>query len=149
MISELHDIDGVDPASLWPLAIGWWILIGVCFLLCAFLLYRIWVMRSWQWEALRSLKQMEKNLSESNAKETLSSLSEYLRRIVLKRYSRETCAGLIGDEWLRWLKEKDSKGFDWEKKGLVLIEIPYAPEETKIPPDQVKELIGAVKGWVN
>lgn len=148
MMDELHDIDGVDPASAWPLALGWWLLIGFGLILGAFVVYRMIVMRRWQAESFRYLTRMEKDLTHSNAKETLSTLSEYLRRIALKRYSRDACAGLAGEDWLKWLKEKETGAFDWETKGLILIEIPYAPQDTIASVDQVKELIRAVKGWV-
>ena len=148
MLTELHDIDGADPASLWPLAVGWWIVIGAILLISGFLFYKLIKRRSWQAEVLKNLSCLEKNLSEFNARETVSILSEYLRRIALKRHSREMCAGLIGEEWLKWLKEKDLKGFDWETKGLALLNMPYAPQQTSISIENVKELIRAVKKWV-
>ncbi|MBA2727152.1 MAG: DUF4381 domain-containing protein, partial [Parachlamydiaceae bacterium] len=33
LLEQLHDIEGLDPISFWPLALGWWILIAVLILL--------------------------------------------------------------------------------------------------------------------
>ncbi len=75
-------------------------------------------------------------------------LSEYLRRIALKRFSRKECAGLVGQDWLKWLAAHDPQNFDWEKKGIPLIDIPYAPLDYSVPSKHVKDLIEAVKAWV-
>lgn len=153
LLEQLHDIEGLDTISSWPLAMGWWILIGVgIFFVCAcvcFLIYWIAFKRSWRSDTLKKLAKLEKNLSETTAKETVVALSEYLRRIVLRRFPRKECAGLVGEAWLKWLKKHDPKGFEWEKKGILLIEMPYAPEnDHQLSSDQIKDLIRAVKDWV-
>ena len=38
----------------------------------------------------------KKILSDATARETVIALSEYLRRIALRRFSRKECAGLVG-----------------------------------------------------
>ncbi len=152
LLEQLHDIEGLDSISWWPLAIGWWVIIGAGILIgCSvgfFIAYRVAFKRSWKNDALLKLTVLEKNLSEATALETLTILSEYLRRIALQRFSRKECAGLVGDAWLKWLSKHDPKHFDWENKGDLLTELPYAP--TPNPPSlaQIKELIQATKTWV-
>jgi hypothetical protein len=148
LIEQLHDIDGLGSISVWPLAIGYWLLIvlGLAFVVWIYLQMRF--NRSWKKDALLKLKQLEKNLSQTTAKQTVISLSEYLRRIALKRYPREECAGLIGEDWIKWLSLKDEKKFNWLEKGEILIKAPYAPETSAFPVDQIKVLIQAAKGWV-
>lgn len=153
LIEQLHDIEGLDPIGLWPLAIGWWavIVIGVgAFIVLTYALIR-WIAfkRSWKNDTLRKLALLEKNLSESTARETAIILSEYLRRIALRRFSRKECASLVGESWLLWLTKNDPKQFDWKAKGMFLMNVPYAPENTAIPAEQVKDLIQAVKHWVH
>ena len=82
--------------------------------------------RSWKNDTLQKLAFLEKNLSDATAVETVIALSEYLRRIALKRFSRKECAGLTGKSWLKWLTTHDPKKFDWEAKGALLIDVPYA-----------------------
>jgi hypothetical protein len=152
LLEQLHDIEGLDSISKWPLALGWWVLLGLVVLLVIvlgwYLLRWITYRRSWKSDTLRKLAVLEKNLSEETAGETAVILSEYMRRIALRRFSRKECAGLVGNSWLQWLSENDPKKFDWEKKGVLLTEIPYAPSHHKISKSQMKELIHAAKDWV-
>ncbi len=152
LMQQLHDIEGLDAISLWPLAIGWWVSIafGVLVLGGVFwLLYRsLGYLRSWKRDTFKKLDSLENNLSPSNSAETIAFLSEYLRRIAMRRFPRKECAGLVGDAWLMWLKTHDPKQFDWSDKGKLLIEIPYAPLRTDLPLQQIKELIQAVRYWV-
>ena len=151
-MNQLHDIEGLDSITWWPLPIGWWVLLisGTCLL--AALIYlgvkRVIFKRSWKYDSFQKLAYLEQNLRTETAKDSVILLSEYLRRIVLHRFSRKECAGLIGKEWLKWLSTNDPKQFDWEKNGLLLIEVPYAPQKRQLPIDQIKTLIQAVKDWV-
>lgn len=152
LIEQLHDIEGLDPISWWPLAAGWWILIGTGLLLAIiiswYFAYRIAFKRSWKNDTLQKLAFLENNLSEKNARDTLITLSEFLRRIALHRFSRNECAGLTGEAWLRWLAENDPLKYEWVNKGTLLVEIPYSPSKIKLPTNEIKELIQAVKNWV-
>lgn len=152
LLEKLHDIDGLDAISWWPLTWSSWALIAAILILLCLLAYfvvrRVIFNRSWKNDALKKLIKLEKNLTDSTARETTIVLSEYLRRIVLKRFSRQECAGLTGEAWLAWLSRHDPKQFDWEKKGTLLIEVPYAPLNTSLPADQIKNLIQAAKNWV-
>ena len=151
-LDELHDIEGLDLISSWPLAIGWWIVIFVAILTLSLTIYFVirylTFKRSWKNDALKKLAYLEKELSDLTARETAIFLSEYLRRIALRRFSRKECAGLKGKAWLTWLMNKDPKRFDWEKKGELLIEIPYAPMKSCLSTDQIKDLIQATREWV-
>jgi hypothetical protein len=152
LLEKLHDIEGLDPISWWPLAIGWWILIIIAILLvCAiawFMAYQFTFKRSWRNETFQKLLYLEKNLTDATARETVIAISEYLRRIALQRFSREECAGLVGEDWLKWLTLHDPKNFNWEKKGILLIEVPYAPSCYTLSTHQIKDLIQAVRHWV-
>lgn len=152
LMQQLHDIEGIDLISPWPLAIGWWVCIA-----CGMVLFggAIWLLgrrlrylRSWKRDTFKRLDSLEHNLSSSTSMETIAFLSEYLRRIAVRRFPRKECAGLVGDAWLTWLKAHDPKQFDWTEKGKLLTEVPYAPADTELPPQQIKELIQAVRYWV-
>jgi hypothetical protein len=150
-LEQLHDIEGLDPISWWPLSIGWWMVIGAGVLIvCAlsiFIFNKIVFRRSWRSDTFQKLALLEKDLSDATTREIVISLSEYLRRIALRRFSRQECAGLTGKRWLKWLAEHDPKNFDWEKKGKLLIEVPYAPMNTSLSVSEIKNLIQAVKDW--
>lgn len=152
-LEELHDIDGLDPVGVWPLApASWVLLIGGGVVLCAvayFAWRRLAFKRSWKNDTFQKLARLEANLSGNTAKETVVCLSEYLRRIALKRFSRKECAGLMGEAWLQWLTVHDPKNFDWLTQGSLLIEVPYAPANADLPLDQIRNLIQATKEWVS
>lgn len=152
LIPQLHDIEGIDAISIWPLAIGWWVFIAFSSLLLIgagwLLMRRLKYLRSWKRDTFKRLDRLENHLTHSTSKETIAFLSEYLRRIAVRRFPRKECAGLVGDSWLKWLKEHDPKQFDWIEKGRALIDIPYAPSNKDLPLQQIKELIQAVRSWV-
>lgn len=153
LLKKLHDIEGLDAVSWWPLAIGWWMIIGIgcllIFFIYLFIASKMTFRRSWKYDSFQKLKKLESQLSDVSARHIIISLSEYLRRIALQRFPRKECAGLVGDNWLKWLSEHDPDHFDWTKKGSVLIEAPYAPENKQFSSEQVKELIQATKKWVS
>ncbi len=138
LLQQLHDIEGLNPVSMWPLAVGYWILIGVGIGL--FVYGCLWVRYyfSWRRKAFGKLKEIEKTLSAEE-------LSLILRKIVLKRFKREECAGLFGEEWLLWLQKRDPKKFYWVEKGKLLLSAPYRPDRSE---SDIKELIRAAKRWV-
>lgn len=150
LMEQLHDIEGLDPISFWPLAIGWWVLIAFGIVVIWLLFRRLKYIRSWEHDTIKRLNRLEKNLSASTSEETIACLSECLRRIAVRRFPRNVCAGLVGNTWLKWLKAHDPKQFDWIAKGKIMIEVPYAPLNTNedLPLPQVRELIQAVRYWV-
>lgn len=152
LMQQLHDIEGLDVISPWPLAIGWWVVIACGMLVFAGTIWLLWrrllYLRSWRRDTFRKLNSLEQNLSSHTSGETVAFLSEYLRRIAVRRFPRKECAGLVGDTWLKWLKQHDPKQFDWVEKGKLLIEVPYAPLRSDLPLQQIKEMIQAARYWV-
>lgn len=152
LLEQLHDIEGIDSISGWPLAVGWWIIILISLaILCLLGFYAIrWIAfkRSWKHDTLQKLALLESNFSDATAKDTVIALSEYLRRIAIRRFSRKECAGLTGEAWLKWLALHDPEGYDWQNKAALLINMPYAPLNAIISANSIKELIQAIRNWV-
>ncbi len=149
LLSQLRDINGLDQISWWPLALGWWIVLGIIVSIWVGVLfyrrYRAKKEASWQAQIkslffeLRAMK---------STKEKATALSALLRRLAIHKYGREFCAGLEGDEWLRWLTQHDPKEFDWIMKGKILIKAPYMPESTQDDQLDFEPLIKAAEKWV-
>jgi hypothetical protein len=76
-------------------------------------------------------------------------LSELLRRIAMARSGRRVAAGLTGENWLHWLAEMDSSGFEWEKRGKILLKAPYMPPSMEVERREVASLIRAAKRWID
>lgn len=149
-MNELHDIEGLDPISYWPLASGWWMVIAliaaILFAIGWFLIKKWNFHNSWRKEALVHLDLLEKNLSEASCHETLITLSETMRRIALMRFPRSECAALNDEDWLDWLQKHDPAVFQWREKGQLLIKAPYAPRSLFSVSD-TQALISALKKW--
>lgn len=159
LLDQLHDIEGLDAVNRWPLAIGYWIVIGLGIifltLLIGFAIKWFAYRKSWKHDSRKRLNHLLNTLSKpSVTEETIQNttilFSEYLRRIALHRFSRSSCAGLKGKAWLEWLSQHDSKNFDWVNKGKLLATVPYANVKTSksISVEELKALIHAAKDWV-
>lgn len=144
----LRDIHLSDPISWWPLAFGWWIVLGaIASSLCLIVLcIRKYAKPTVKKEAAKTLNHIEKLFLENgDAVQCLAALSALLRRVSLKIYSSEY-AGLTGDAWLhvldRGLKEPEfSQGV-----GKMLLHAPYQPY---IDAEETSELIQLCHKWVN
>jgi hypothetical protein len=147
-MAQLRDIRGLDAIPWWPPAPGWWLALAGALLL---MLLLIWSIRhllrfppgGWRNEARQRLRALRRALRETPTKEIAGELSELLRRIAMARFGRRDCAGLSGEDWLEWLREKDPSGFDWATRGRVLLRLPYAPEGDAEDAKAVRALIDA------
>jgi hypothetical protein len=153
LLSQMEDIRDLDTISMFPLAPGWYGLL-VVFLLFIAAGYAVQLIRekrenSWRGDALRNLAALDERLRPDTARDVAAELSAMLRRIAIKKHSRAECAGLEGKAWLKWLNLHDPQQFDWESRGKLLTEAPYAPPGAKLPPDRIRPMIEAAKHWVN
>ena len=158
----LRDIHGLDAIPWWPLAPGWWYLLGLAGLLVLLALLREWMIYSgiwlgWRADARRQLRAMKKALRLEDQhlpalKKALRTedprvlagrLSELLRRIAMARSGRREAAGLTGDDWLQWLNANDSSRFDWEERGQMLLTAPYMPPAMEVQRKELAALISA------
>lgn len=148
----LRDIRGIDPVGWWPPAPGWWLIamLGLALLGAGFWLWRMreYSAVRWRADALQRLKILRRQLHNLEPKAVASELSELLRRIAIARGGRESCAGLVGEEWLNWLSQADPTAFDWKGRGQILLELPYAPPQTQGEHKELVDLIDAAIRWV-
>ena len=152
MLGKLYDIDGLDAVNWWPLAPGWWIIITVLILLSlimlkSYLKKRAWKL-SWRGQVFEKLDQMQKTVNQENAQEIAITLSQFVRRIAMHKYTRDDCAGLVGQDWLHWLTQHDGNNFDWVKNGRILTEEVFAGKNKKLSINTLNDLINATKNWV-
>lgn len=153
LLSNVRDIRGLSDISMFPLAIGWWIIIILFSAIFSWYVYRkiqlFRYKRTWKYKIYQKLEDLEDNLSDENVKETLSEITEILKRISIQIYGRREVASLQGSEWLEWLEIREPENFNWKKHGELLINYPYM-QDYKITAKKknVKELIKTVKNWL-
>lgn len=150
----LRDIRDLDAIPWWPLAEGWWWLIGVIMLIMLIAGIRYWIrysgiMPGWRGDARRQLRALKKALRDIPPREVAGRLSELLRRIAMARSDRRKAAGLTGDEWLAWLEQNDGSGFKWTRRGKVLLQAPYMPPDRMVSREEIQRLIVAALRWVD
>lgn len=96
-----------EPVGWWPLAPGWWVLIGIAACALCWFAWRQWV--AWRQgrarrAALREFSRLVAQYRNSgDAVLFAKQLSQLLRRAMLAYAPRGEVAGLTGESWLRWL----------------------------------------------
>lgn len=100
----LRDLHLPPIPGWWPPAPGWWLLVALVIVLL-FLLLFLWQRARrlrYRREALRQLHALEENGSLPDSA-LVAELSALLRRAALCAFPDDSCAGLSGEEWLRFL----------------------------------------------
>lgn len=156
-LGPLRDIRGIEGVPWWPLAGGWWMLLGALLVLGLLAWHWRTVLRlpipyltlgSWRWDAAAALRDLRRrDRAGQDGKTTAAELSELLRRIAMARLGRGACAGLAGEDWLDWLSAQDPRGFPWRERGRILLDAPYAPPG-RLGDRRLAELIEAAYAWV-
>lgn len=128
-LAQLKDIHMPSDVAWWPLAPGWWILLGFFLLVVGVAIYlfirslkksRQEIIVGQSLELFHDIK--DKSLS---PKELLTEVSELLRRTAISLYGREATAKLAGNEWLEFLNRKGKTRAFTEGVGQALKDQPY------------------------
>lgn len=149
-LAALKDIHLPPSPGWWPPAPGWWI---VAFLLPALIFYVFYRWRRRQLYrrpiklALQELSQLDlQSKDPATRSRNLQEISALLRRFCLVFYPRRQVAGLCGQAWIDFLKEKAAE------KGLTISDSELNPllAETYAPlADTDLVALGAVvKKWL-
>ena len=145
----LRDLHLPAMTGWWPLAPGWWILIGLA--ACGFL-YLLWLaFRKYQHnaarrEALSQLRYLKAEYSWRGDAISLGlQLSELLRRAMIAYAPRDEVAGLTGTSWLEWLDRGLSDRAFMEGPGRNIESLPYQKADVDVGNVDIDGLIEAVR----
>lgn len=146
---DLRDIQLPDPISWWPPALGWWLVLLAIILLSyvVYFLIKRWrkKQRSAKVLARKELDQIEQEFQhDSDQKKLIENISTLLRRTSLSNFPREECAGLTGENWLKFLDQNMIDDRFTNGVGRSLITAPYE-KELKFDSDQLMSLC---KDWI-
>lgn len=106
----LEDIIVPNSVALWPLALGWWLLLAIiiaCFI-SAFFAYKNY-QKKWHYrkEALHLLKEYQSSLQGAlTDKEIVSRYIECLKRTAISAYPSHGVQALYGKEWIAFLNQQ-------------------------------------------
>jgi len=122
----LRDIHLPAEIGYWPLAPGWWLLLGLLILLG---LGTLTLIRYRQRRCLRrrALRQLE-SLQTLTGRELATALSRLLRQAALTHFPRHQVAGLTGAAWLEFLDRPFPERPFSSGVGAVLSDAPYRPD---------------------
>lgn len=128
----LRDIHLPEPVSWWPLATGWWLLLGllVVMALLPFVMRYLRRRRSrpdYKRQALemfRSIRQSEA----TNSVQQLRDISQLLRRVALSYLPRQQVASLTGQEWIAQLNQLVSETIFDEEDTTLISQASYRPQ---------------------
>jgi hypothetical protein len=147
-LEALRDIHLPSEAiSWWPLAPGWWILIGVSAMLLCVSTFGLYLRRrTVRHAALKEVDALRQQFGKdpSNLLHLATDLSVLLHRITLKQNGAEI-ATQSGHEWAAFLSEGE--------KGMVpdlatfLTQAPYAAQVSDLDPSPT-QLLDAVELWI-
>lgn len=121
----LRDIHLPAEIGWWPLAPGWWLLLGMILLGALLLLLTI---RLRQRRRLRrlALRQLEE-LARLPEAQLATALSRLLRQAAISHFPRHETAGLNGQAWLEFLDRPFAEQPFTQGAGSCLADAPYRP----------------------
>ena len=131
-----HDI--IEPASIgwWPLAPGWWLLIGIAFI--GVLALAIWQWQRWRKlaplrQAQQELRALERQWQQQRDNRTSSAaLSALLKRVARCTYPADNSASLTGAAWQAFLLRTGDGAFD--NDSVQALQQFYQAEPSAPPP---------------
>lgn len=106
-LSGLRDIHLLNKPDFWPLAYGWWILLGLILLtfLLGIFLYRMWHNRPDRY-AIRKINDLDATYQDDLL--YLKAVSSLLKRVAILADGRKKIAVLSGDSWQHYLQNRVS-----------------------------------------
>lgn len=147
----LRDIHLPPELGWWPLAWGWWLVIGLLVLGLISLIWW-WLKRpvntarmnlSAQTSALQELTRIENQYS-NDPLGLVRELSVLLRRIAISLYGRRSVAGLTGVSWLQFLDKQGGSPVFSQRFQQALTELPYRAQGST----DVSTLVQEVRQWL-
>lgn len=124
-LDQLKDIHLPDPISIWPLGMGWWVLIALIICIAAL---AVWWIKKNQWK--RVAKQQLLSYEPVASVDYYYQINRSLKQIAIQRFGSQ-CAQLSGPRWLEFLD-------DQLKDPLFSREVPEfgeAPDNPNAKPD--------------
>ncbi len=125
----LRDLHLPEAIGWWPLAPGWWLLIGLVLIGLVLLIRRYLRARADGAARRYALRELDDLLTRYEThRDTVSfaaGVSALLRRTMLAYAPRRDVAGLTSDEWLAWLDRDLAHPQFVAGPGRTLIDLPY------------------------
>ncbi|NNM59451.1 MAG: DUF4381 domain-containing protein [Legionellales bacterium] len=132
VLQQLKDIKQPPPVSWWPLAPGWYILLGLVMIIAvigAYYAYRHF--KKWHRKrlVLSQIQALKLWFAEhADTQQVASQLSILLKQVVFVSYPPQEVAGLHGEDWLLFLDRVSRSSKYSQGCGRLLMTAPYATQ---------------------
>jgi len=146
---QLKDIHLPTDPDIWPLALGWWLLLALSFVVAVWLVLAIrkyFCIKKHKRMLFNELEQLETKLKKSPNKDLVAETNILLRRLALAYYPNASAASLTGGDWLKFLDESGNTRSFSRGAGRILIEAPY--RSGKLENYNGDEFIPLIRKWV-
>lgn len=146
-LSTLKDLHLPTSVSVWPLAPGWWVVLGLLIavgLSAAIWFYIRWRRYYYRRVALRQLAKLKQHYATTRDVACISHASVLLRRVSLQYYSRSVVAGLFGPDWLAFLDKTGKTTAFSQGIGQYLLTAPYQA----VCENDVTTLFDILEQWI-
>jgi hypothetical protein len=147
----LRDIHLPEPVSWWPMAPGWWWVLGLLLLASAvvtgIILYRRYRrsrLAYWLKPEFQALT--AKYAGDHDSLAFLQGVSSLLRRACLSLYPRKAVASLTNEDWLELLDQAGETSVFSQGAGRLLAQGPYLRNTS---PADVDALLPVVLDWID
>jgi hypothetical protein len=137
-LDRLHDIVLPPAVPWWPLAPGWYVLLGLLVLATAWLARRSW--KRWRANAYRRAA-----LRELAVLQDAPAIAELLRRTALAVAPRTVIAEKTGSAWTDWLVAQSAEAMSPQVRQLLSVGV-YGPP---VPEQQVSALRDYAARWIS
>ena len=135
-------------SSWWPLAYGWWIVIAI-FVLVVLLCLLILRIRKKHLQYIDGVvNDFKVNIGEvyiSKPKEIVQSISVYLKRIAIYKFTKDDIKLLHGKAWVEYLNSKTKKAIFYDEAAKYL-QNTYKPQE--LSDVELETVVSASEKWI-
>lgn len=144
ILDKLKPLHLPAQVSVFPLAVGWYILAGTLLTIMILGLYLIWLVRAGKLkqEVYQLLNHIQQS-STVNNKNTLAEITILLKRVARLKFPHQNPDKLFGEEWLKFLDNTGKTNDFTSGTGRYLLNI-YQQHT----PVNLDELFNIVKQWL-
>lgn len=149
LLEQLKDIYlPQEVSSWWPLAYGWWVVIGVIiFLGIFFLVHRRIKKKQKQYidSVVNDFKESVLDTYVSRPKEILQTVSVYLKRVAIHKFPKDEIKLLYGQYWVDYLNSKTKKDL-FEREVAKNLANTYRP--ANLSDAELEQVVNASEEWM-
>lgn len=149
LLAQLKDI--YLPAKVsqwWPLAYGWWLLLGLIvliFIIFLIILHFRKKRNSYKDSIVNDFRRTIEETQQNKPKEALQNISVYLKRVALQKFPNQEIKTLHGEQWLEFLDSKMKKQNFKNTKANMLVNSYRAIELDR---QTLNEILTVAEQWL-